>query len=74
MDLPMGPSVCVKFAHVINETCDRPPFSLITYANVKNMSKSMVGELIDTTNMSNCSVGVHNQFFECAHLPCNCSL
>ena len=34
----------------------------------------MVGELIDTTNMSNCSVGVHNQFFECVHLQCNCSL
>ena len=35
MGLPMGPSVCVKFAHVINETCDRPPFSLIMYANLK---------------------------------------
>ena len=34
----------------------------------------MVGELIGTKNMSNCLVGVHNQFFECAHLPCNCSL
>ena len=34
----------------------------------------MVGELIGTKNMSNCLVGVQNQFFECAHLPCNCSL
>ena len=24
--------------------------------------------------MSNCSVGVHNHFFECAHLPCNFSI
>ena len=39
MDLPMGPSVCVKFAAVINETCDRPPFSLITYANLKKTEK-----------------------------------
>ena len=34
----------------------------------------MVGELIGMKNMSNCLVGVHNQFFECAHLPCNCLL
>ena len=39
MDLPMGPSVCVKFAHVINETCDRPPFSLIMYANLSKTEK-----------------------------------
>ena len=35
----MGPSVCVKFAHVINETCDRPQFSLITYANLSKTEK-----------------------------------
>ena len=39
MGLPMGPSVCVKFAHVINENCDRPQFSLITCANLTKTKK-----------------------------------
>ena len=88
MDLPMGPSVCVKFAHVINETCDRPPFSLITYANLKKTEQmhgrwahrhdkheQLLGRCAQSIfRMCTPTVQLLTHFCKCADLFCICSI